>query len=221
MIYSKSEFAKLCGMRTSNLTNYVKRGKVILTGSDKVDDSLEINKDFLSRHQSKQEVKQPEEPQEKRLRMIKPDHGIEDLPDTPDIEDEEADEPEAEDSAPGLYKKKLKVEIEKKEREIALLKLREEKLTGEIVPIDKVKDLFTQHSKAGAVVVKNTIDNILTRVAQMAGLNVNQIAEIRGAAIQEINSGINKTVEETRKRVNVLQMQHSEKREVGERNGNG
>ena len=149
--------------------------------------------------------------------MIRPDPG------TPETEEDNDDTPPPadEDNAATLYKQKLKADIDKKHREIALLKLREEKLTGEIVPIEQVKDLFAQHSKAGAVVVKNTIDNILTRIAQMAGLNVNQIAELRGVALKEINSGINKAVEETRKRVNVIQMQHSERREVGERNGNG
>jgi len=216
-LHTKSDFAKLCGMRTSNLTNYVKRGKVVLNGNDEVDDGLDINRDFLSRHQSKQEIKQPDPSQETRLRMIRPDPG------TPETEEDDDDTPPPadEDNAATLYKQKLKADIDKKHREIALLKLREEKLTGEIVPIEQVKDLFAQHSKAGAVVVKNTIDNILTRIAQMAGLNVNQIAELRGVALKEINSGINKAVEETRKRVNVIQMQHSERREVGERNGNG
>lgn len=220
MIYTKSDFAKQCGMKTGNLTVYVSRGKVILNENGEVDDSLEINSDFLAHRTGKKSVKQAAPPPDKRLRMIRPDPGIPEPPDTEETEDDDMPPP-SDDSAQGLYKQKLKADIDKKHREIALLKLREEKLTGEIVPIDQVKTLFAQHSKAGAVVVKNTIDNILTRIAQMAGLNVNQIAELRGVALQEINTGINKSVEETRKRVNVLQMQHSEKREVGERNGNG
>lgn len=216
MIYSKSEFAKLCGMRTSNLTNYVKRGKVVLNGNDEVDDGLEINRDFLSRHQSKQEIKQPDPPQETRLRMIRPDPGAEDLPETDDLEDEEQDEVDEKASGYALSKKKLLVDIEEKKRKIALLKLREEKIRGEVVPVDIITNVFRAHTQSIVTAQKDGIEELLINLSVEARLKGEQLARLRGKMVDILNKAVDKAAYTSQKNLKTILGQLSMKREVGE-----
>lgn len=215
-LYTRAKFAELCGCTTGNLTNYIKRGKVVLSG-DYVDDDYPLNRDFLEHRRGKTLAKS------NKKDTVKPKIKAPVPPDPDPIgniippDDDDDDLQEGDQSTGTLIKAKLKAEILKKHREIALLKLREDKLNGEIIPIDVIKDLFAQHNKSIAVQVKNTIENIITMFAKTANLNVNQIAELRGRALQEINTGVDKAIYETRKSLKKIRDMHSQKKEIGER----
>jgi hypothetical protein len=116
-----------------------------------------------------------------------------------------------------LQKKKLVVEIKKKEREIALLKLREEKLNAIVIPTELVKVIFMQHSRSIATEFKNTIDGIITKIAKKKDLNLNEVAELRGELLSSINMAMDKSVVESKKSIGNIVKEFIEKKEVGER----
>src|ERR1035441_2132728 len=47
-LYTKKEFTAICGIRNDDLSIYVKRKKVVLTG-EMVDDTILVNKNFIEK----------------------------------------------------------------------------------------------------------------------------------------------------------------------------
>jgi hypothetical protein len=212
-LHTKKDFAKLCGLKTGNLTVYISRGQV----SEKdgyVDDSLEINRVFFDRR-TKSKLPKPEskpEP-EKRLMAIRPD------PSESDSEDDEDDQYDGEfdgNTVPGLYKKKLKVDIEKKEREISLLKLRESKIKGEVAPVDLYKSLFKSHNQSVLTSMKECVEEILIDISAETRLSGTQVANIRGKMVKRLNTSIDKSVTASQRNLRSNLEKFSVKRETGE-----
>src|ERR1700747_3523027 len=56
-LFSKKEFAEKCGLGTNQLSIYIKRGNVVLTG-DSVDNTLDKNRAFIQKKQSKKTIPQ-------------------------------------------------------------------------------------------------------------------------------------------------------------------
>lgn len=218
-LHSKKDFAALCGMTTKALAVYInpKRGKVILSG-DYVDDSLAINKDFLEKRQSKSASAPPE----KKLRMIKPDPGIPEIPNTGDEDEEEGSDDEdgidadGSESGYALNKKKLKKQIAKLEVDTRLQELKEEKMRGELIPVDLVKNLFRTHTQSIVTSMKDGIEELLINFAAEARLKGDQLAGLRGKMVGILNGGVDKSVSVTQRNMRVLVDQLKIKRDVGE-----
>lgn len=225
-LHSKKEFAKMCGLTTGNLTVYISRKKVIASG-DYINDSIEINKLFLESRKLLIEKKgdtPKEERPERKLRLLRPDPGLPEPPKIEDPDDEfDDDEDEGSDSGlqntmTGLTKKKMQVEIEKKKREIALLKLREEKLNALVIPTELVKTVISQHTKSISTSFKNSLENVLTLISKQSNLSVTQIADIRGRLLHELNTAVDKSVNESKKNVANIVREFVESKSIGERN---
>lgn len=195
----------MCGLTTGNLTNYINRKKVIPSG-EYIDDAIAQNRDFLALRQAKKpNVSEPIIPTE-----------------APDLDVSETDEDEREEKASiyELNRQKLRVEIDKKTEEIELLKLRKDKLLGVLIPTDLVTVIMIQHCKSIITEFKNTTDGIITTLIKKHGLNTNEVAELRGSMVQSINSAVNKSIDRTKRNIDSVVNEYSEKKEVGERGPN-
>jgi hypothetical protein len=220
-LHLKAAFAKMCGLTTGNLTVYITRKKVVSSG-DYIDDSLEINKAFLEQraaHLAKKVSPVAAEPEEKKLRMIRPDPQITELPNIKDpVDEDEDDGMEGLETltTPALMKRKLHVDIKKKIRETSILDLKEQKIKGEIVPVDVIKNLFSMHTQSIITAQKDGIEELLINLSVEARLTGDQLASLRGKMVQILNNAVDKAIIITQKNMKVVVNEFAISKEVGE-----
>jgi hypothetical protein len=211
-LHSKKDFASLCGFSTRDLAVYIKRNKVIMSG-DYVDDSHSVNKEFLEKRRGKVEPAPPE----KKLRLLKPDPGVLDVPNTGDETDEgDGDDGDVE-SGYQLNKKKLKKQIAKLEVDTRLQELKEEKLRGELIPVELVKNLFRSYTQSIVTANKDGIEELLINFSLEHRLKGDQLSTLRGKVVGILNSSVDKSVTVAQKNLQSLINQVKVKRDVGER----
>lgn len=209
-LHLKADFAKLCGLTTGNLTNYIKRGKVLMSG-DYVDDSVPINKDFLEKRKGSVPPPAP------KLHMIRPDPGPVEIPNTGEDDDDSGFGEDGEgESGYLLDRKLLKKKIGKLEVDTRLQELKEEKMRGELIPVDLVKNLFRTHTQSIVTSMKDGIDELLINFSVEARLRGDQVAGLRGKIVGILNNGVDKSVVITQKNMRSIVNQVKVKRDVGE-----
>lgn len=206
-LHLKKDFAALCNLKTKDLSNYIKRKKVVMSG-DYVDDSLAINKDFLRRRNGgdkKHEV-------EKVLEISAPKV---DQPAAPNVK-----KPADFNANGGTYeleKHQKALSIEKMQEEIELLQIKKEKQLGLVIPTPLVKLLFTQHSKSIVSSFHNATDTLLMKIQKMKGLSSVEMASLRGELTEIINIAVDDSIKESKKQIKNIVTEYSEKKGVGER----
>lgn len=200
--YSNKEFAEACGVKTNYLSIYLKRGEVIVGEDGLIDTDNELNMLFMGRRIEKAAQKaaeMPEKPEKTpqkavaqpkqpgNLRLLQHDHD---------------------------HKKNLAVKTEM-EAEIARLKI--EKLTGRLVPVQPVSQLMRELSINMATGFKRVFDEIVEIYGSSYGLSSEQIKVMQRYAVDKINMAMTDAVEKTRKGVHKLVDEYSESRGRGER----
>lgn len=218
-LHRRAEFAKICGITPGNLTNYIKRGNVILSG-DYVDDGIEQNRLFLEKRLATTGKKtvpdeshptKTEEETERPKPNVKPPRYQKESFTTPDPPDDETT------TLTALSKREKKVNIQKKEEEIKLLRLKEEKIRAQVVPIDKMKDLFRMHTQSILTAQKDGIEDLLINLSGEMRISSEQLARLRGKMVEILNTAIDKAILTTKKNLSSLISDYAEKKEVGER----
>jgi hypothetical protein len=223
-LHRRKKFAELCGVSQPYLNNYIKRGKVILSG-DYVDDEIPQNIDFYKSRKPKNEsgsllegniieklIKQAE--QELSLIEPKKEGGNQHTKKIPEVK-----QPENKESG-GLYNIDVKLKLQqlsKLEVDTRIQELKEKKLIGDVIPTDLVKVVFVQHSQSILTEFKNSVDDIITILAKSKGMNVNEIAEIRGSLVKVVNVAVDKAIGATKNNLQNIIDEFSIKKEVGER----
>ena len=177
-LLTKKEFAGRAGLTTRELAVYVKRKKVMMLESGLIDDSFQMNIDFINRHASKKKHSaEARKPQAERKAE----------PKTAEQQKKETNQTELLD----LEKEQKQLSIEGKKKEVALLEQRIRKINGELIPTDLVKLTFGHVFRELAISAKQEIDKLITDISKKAKLNGNQTAELRGSMIRVINQSIN------------------------------
>lgn len=207
-LHLKADFAKMCGLTTGNLTNYIKRGKVILSG-DYVDDTIPVNKDFLGKRIDKAEPAPP------KLHMLRPDPGEPEIPDTG--EDDEGGEAPGMENFFLLDKKYKAAQLKKVKVDTRLQELKEEKLRGELVPVELIKNLFRAYTQSIITANKDGIEELLINFSAEHRLRGDQLAALRGKVVGILNNSIDKSVAVAQKNLQAVINQVKVKRDVGER----
>jgi hypothetical protein len=222
-LHKRAEFAVLCGITTSNITQYIKRSKLITSG-DYIDDSIDPNKSFLQKRLEilKDKIHQDEPPadQEKKS-TAKPAREFQ----------YKAPEPRPQIipnvAPPDSHIKKTTIfdlevdqktlNIEQTKENIELIKLKKEKAMGLVIPTPQIKVLVAQHSKSITVSFYNAADVILTRLAKKCTISVEDQAALRGELRQSINEAVESAVNTTKKHLKNIVDEYSERRGVGEK----
>jgi hypothetical protein len=217
--HTRAEFATICGLSSGNLSNYIKRGKVVVDG-EFIDDTAYPNSDFLQKRleilqQRKEEKKQAES--DRKLRMLRPDAEIDSEKEfSIDDDDEKGDFESIQGSSAALNKKKLKVDIAKKIKETKILELREQKIKGEIVPIADVSNIFQMHTQSIVTAQKDALEELLIELSVDARLTGDQLARLRGKMVDILNRAVDKAIIITTKNMKVIAENFAMSREVGE-----
>ncbi len=214
-LYTKKDFAGLCGVKTNYLAVLIKRGNIVLTG-ELIDESIDLNFSFLKK--KREEVlskdKDPAAPIEiKKAPQIK-------LPEVTDAEKWESVTFGKKSAGNlGTYEldKQLKfADLEKKEVDTRIALLKEEKLLGSSIPTDMVKSVFANLSKSFVSAFKDGADGFIIEISKQKNLTAVETAKIKGALIDIINQSSLKAVSESRKNLQSIINEYSNKKEVGE-----
>lgn len=176
-LISKKDFGQRCGLSPGNLSNYIKRGEVIITDK-KIDVTLPKNIGFL----------------DKRLKKLDKTHQDR-----------------------GIDHQIKQVELEKKTQETRLLKLKEQKTLGVLIPTEMVKILFTHHTKSILTEFDNSIDRILTKISKIKKLTNEERSKLRGELKKELNTAVDKTIDASKRKIKRMVFEYTEVRGVGER----
>lgn len=225
-LHTKKQFAELCGIKTGDLSNYAKRGKVVYSG-DYVDDTIQPNIDFLKKAADKaprtftKPVAESLPIEEKEVAMVEIKH---ESPSAPKVEKpifkqlltKRVSKPK-EESGSGyeLGQNKLQLQIENLELKNRELEQKIDTRLGETIPKDPVVISFQYINKNMCVNIKTAIENLVTRYEK--NFTPEQFAAIRTGIIKEINTAQKNAVEQSKKQIQEIIAISSTKKEVGER----
>lgn len=160
----------MCGIESKNLSVYIKRGKVFVTGDDRIDGSDPRNIAFLQKH-SKGQAPQQE------VSVNKINNSTENT--QPDGNYAELD------------RQKLAAQVEKLNQEVRLLKIKEEKLKGQVVPSEVIMPIFLQHNQSILTSVKNESDDFVRLFAKKRDLTGDEVSKIKGDLVEWFNRAMN------------------------------
>lgn len=201
-IYSKKEFAEKCNMPTKNLAVYVQRKQIVLGKKGTIDDTNEVNRLFLQKREAKGKVKAAR----KALTQVK----------TNDEEDAEEMEDAGIPSLTVSTQRLKHLDALKRENEIKKQEFELAKKKGEVIPIELMKPVVTQHNQSIVVEFKNAVDEIIRIISKRKSLSIEEIAEIKGESVQAINGAIGRATTVTVSSIDKVLVDYKNKREVGE-----
>lgn len=221
--YTRREFSDLCGIEANALAVYVGRKKVILNENGEVDTALPMNLAFLEKRTGKTEtppivVSEPKRksrttttptPKEpipiRKERALRNKHGK---------TDEEKEQLNTNFEMDNAIKR---LELEKKEQEVELNKLKIAKLQGDVIPTELVKVVFSQHFKSVTNAFHQGADNFITEITKMLSLDREQMVKLRAELVEIINTAVTDSIEESKESLRNIQDEYSQRRGVGER----
>lgn len=231
-LHSKKKFAEICSITTSNVAQYIKRGRigvgkiriniVVIDGQELIDDQDPVNEIFLKRRQESSKYKN-------KAKQLKSPTKKESLPITPENDKKKVktlkEDLRQEVEANGNSKKSDMFHLELEQKQINLEKdrislrmqtIKEQKLIGELIPVALVKPVITQLSQSFVTSYKASVEDVLTILAKQKSMNVNEIAEIRGKLVEIINTSSSKSVQLASKSIDRMIEEYSLSKGVGE-----
>ena len=209
--YKKGEFARLCGVEPSAISNAIKRKKINENAAHKIDSTDPVNAYFLQSKLIEQKSK--------LTTVAEEDSG------------EDAQEMDASvefnsmlkgggdlvKDVIGLEREKKQLDIKKIKEEIGILAVKNEKLRGEVVPTDAVKMILVQHTKSIVSEFIAATDNVIMKIAKLKGLNIEEQAELRGFLVDQVNNASSEAITTTKKSLKNIVNEYATKKGVGEK----
>lgn len=234
-LLTATEFAKLCIIPRTSLPSYETRDKVIPTGSGKskmFDTENPTNALFIQMQKAKQTSEEEEAEIINRIKKYPAaTEKVEAAPDTTHTdafnkilaEVDEAEKavgksrngniPKYEDSVQLLKY----LDTLKREREIALLTIKEQTQKGEVIPTALIQPVLFQHNHYILTEFKHTIEEILREFAKMKSLDPEEHANLKGIMTNRVNAAMEKGTQNTISTVESIVKDFTLQRAVGER----
>jgi hypothetical protein len=231
--YLRSQFAELCGLSKAEVSMNIKRGKIILSG-DYVDDSIRSNAEFIEKWQIKRGLKIVSAKEPEPVAVLKstsepiPDAVPAPLPNR--IPKIEPPKPRPAPKSPNIQPPnefmyagnqidaQIKtVELERKLEDLEIAKLKRQKMAGESMPTDLVKNTISVYSRSVSRSFNNAADNLLVEFQTMADISREQVSLMRGKLNAIVNKAINDAYENAIDMVDNIVDEYSETRGKGER----
>ena len=190
----------MCSITTGNLSNYIKRNKVIVDKNGFIDTNNDLNRLFIQKNNT-EKVSMPVQTQSNN--PTEPNEAI----DTSNLSTLSILE---------LEKVKKAADIEKLLIETRISLLKEEKLMGSAMPVDMVKTIVANLSKAFIGEFKNGADDIIRMLVKTKAYDHNEVSEIRGKLSSIINESMKKSLSTAKKEMKSIVDNYTETRGVGE-----
>ncbi len=188
-LFSKKEFSDKCGIGTNVLAIYLKRKKVVLNENDLIDDKNQINAAFIIKATAKVQNKSVD-PVVYEAKIVK------------NIQEHEDDNENL--SIAALDRKKLELDIEKKQADLEKVVLSNSRAKGEVIPFGLIKPLITQNNQSLTTEFKNAADGIILEIAKKKDLSSIEVAELNGVLVSVINNAIRKATELSIKNLDII-----------------
>lgn len=208
-LYTRKEFYEKCGVSKGYLNVNIARGKIVLTGK-LIDDAIPANAYFMEKRQEQKVEKKVERALQKPPKPVS-EADVEDIDQA--LEDVDPDVQTAYNL--GLEKKRL--DNAKAEEDLALARMKKEKMAGDLIPTDLVLLIFASHFKSVTTSFHQAAENLITTFAKQNNLNRDAIAKMRGNLIKVINKAVKEGVDSSKREVRNLVSEYSQKRGRGEK----
>lgn len=203
-LLSKREFADKCGILTKNLSNYIKRGKVIVI-DDRIDDTDLVNAQFCE-HSRK---KHPDGPAVMKVEAeITPGGEVMSTP-KPKAKAKPKSNSKSDDRF-DIDTRLAGMKVRKLEQETRLMQLNEERKIGQMLPTQPTSGVMAILIKEQALQFKQETDKLLTEWSKRFHLNRNDLAEMKRGIINIINSGSERANQNARKAVDNIVLEFSQ-----------
>jgi hypothetical protein len=206
-LHTKKEFAKLAGMKTGNLTNYIKRGKVVQqNGADGLIDSThQINLEFLNDRVDflNKKIASGETP-DLIKKEINTNNAASSARLTKNQKPTTEISVESNENLASLKRQKERADLEKKLIDTQKAKLEFAILQGKNVPVDMVRDVFTELGKTLLTSYKDSADSFVTEISHRHKIADSVVAELRGELVLLINKAHSKAIETATRKVNSI-----------------
>lgn len=216
---SKKDFAELCSIKTKDLSIYIRRGKVLVSG-DMVDTMNPTNVYFMEGRERLMEKKEAKKGDAEAVRSGEDalNKRVADKKNTKEPEiNFDIPAPNAEPSAAYLIDNKIKTqELEKSKLQTLLLEAKLEKISGDSIPTELVKNMMLHHSKSITIAFENGMDNWLMMIAKKMNIGIKEMAEFRKELVPVINEAVKSSIEMSKNTIKNIIAEHSQKKEVGE-----
>jgi hypothetical protein len=225
-LYKKSDFAREVGLKTGNLTNYIKRGKVVIREDELIDSEDLVNADFLKKRAeflAKKAAREAEsgnlDPAPEEVNPISdPELPLSDFPPgDSDQNDEEVKRIASSGGLFGLDKMKIAADIQRIEtvRDLNLLKIQKEQ--GEIIPTELMGPIIAQFAMSITSAFRSAADNLLTEFAHKHKIDGESESELRTKIVAITNEAVETAVDESHRAVDRIAGDYSNKRGVGQK----
>ncbi len=189
-LHTRAQFAELTGKTRAHISTYIKRGKIILSGKY-IDDSIPQNKEIMNRwikQSAKKGIKGIKEPKIK----TSPPKGIEE----PQIQPDQFEG--------GLDAVKKQAEIDLKHAQIEKTKLQNQKLRGEAIPTDMVKNVVSVLGHSFQSSYKNGAEALILDFCHKMKASAKIEAEMKGKLINLINKSHENSITEAKKSIETI-----------------
>lgn len=210
-LFTKKEFCASYKIKSGDLSNYIKRKKIILTG-ELIDEGDPVNVIFIQKRAKNIDIT----PVISSPKPEKPSINIE-VEEKKDTKSRGVSKKErVELNYAELEKQKKLADLMKVEVDTVHRQLQIDKLQGNSIPTDLVKGLISTLSKQFIASFKDGADGFLIEISKRKSLSNTELAELRGVLISIINSSSAKSITESKRQMKTIVNEYSEKKEVGE-----
>jgi len=208
------------GTKWKAINVYIKRGNIVCSG-ELIDDQFHKNKDWLNLTRAKKGL--PPFGEDKK--------AVEELSPAPKIK-EPVDEPEP---APEIKKTRKtsknpndlsivqleteikRADLEKKQQDIKLLKIKEAKMKGELIPTDLVQSLIREMSEAMKIAYMDAIENYTVVISRQKKLSTKEESDIKSHFTRIINDALSRQTAVAKKGLKNIVSEYQEVRSRGEK----
>lgn len=210
-VYSRPEFAKLCGVSVESLRVYISRKKVVELAEGGIDGNDLKNIAFQQKHSSRSENKEVPP----ALPLFKPPAAVH-APEPPKSPLKPPVQKVVDESYAFLEKEKLRMQVEELEKKNRKMDQAHEKAQGESVPTAQVTMLILQLSEAIHGAWETVFEEALNEIAHKHQLSRLEITELKRTKAKVSNGSREKAVKEAMKMLRRVQAEFAESKGVGE-----
>lgn len=218
--FKKREFYEHCGVTKSYFYQYIKRGKIHVGEDNLIDTDLPMNRDFMDSRVRNKKTAPPVAPVVEVVSTPAPKPRKRTKEELQEAERQRKRAEKADEEATHKYNLDRQIkeaELEKKEQDIELNKLKIAKLSGEVIPTELVRVIFAQHFKSVTTAFHQGCDNFIMTIAKVTGMKKKDMARMRGELIEIVNEAVRDGVSESKESVKNIVGEYKEKRGIGER----
>lgn len=198
-LYSRSDFAKLCGKSRGYITQYVTRRKLIMSG-DFIDTGEQQNFDMMNKWLAqKAEKEESEAPDIQQPSKQSPNKSVSDPePPPPPRVPNTTQRVDPDFTISALDRKKSEADLELKESKIRLSKLQEAKLRGDNIPTSMVRSVVSLLGQSFQGSYKNGAQKLLLDLAHEMKMTQEQEAKYKGKLTKLINESHANAIKEAK-----------------------